>query len=210
MFQTILESIEAKKLLAVIYGGRFQPFHGGHYSVYKNLCHKFGKGSVWIASSDKTNFDPAKGDITPFTFEERKEIMTQMFDISPEKIIKCKNPTFTPYEILELYKGPVVNILICGDKDASRYEKSKNYKQYLGKAKWNTLETSKHCSYYMINDSKDGDQSGTSIREAFIKAGDDKSKQKTAFKKFYKTVDMDILDLIVSKIKMIKEVEPKE
>ena len=125
IFLQLLESLNTKKLLAVIYGGRFQPFHAGHFAVYSHLCKKFGEGSVWIATSDKVNLDPAKGDISPFTFDERKEIMTQMFNISPDKIIKCKNPTFTPQEVLNLYKAPPVCILVCGSKDDNRYSTAK-------------------------------------------------------------------------------------
>lgn len=214
--------LEETRLLAVVYGGRFQPFHKGHYAVYQELCKQFGKGAVWIATSNKTNFNPANGDISPFTFDERMEIMTQMFGISPDKVVKCKNPAFAPHEVLELYKAPVVCVMIAGDKDVDRYSKSESYNPYPLKggkpvsfsSAGSTLQTATGdpaMFYYHVSHARNGSQSGTTIRQAFIDAGDDKAKQVSAFKQFYgKQVDDDVLDLIVSKIKMIQEPEEKK
>ena len=41
--------------LAVIFGGRFQPVHPGHHAIYKYLVSNFGRDSVWVATSDKTD-----------------------------------------------------------------------------------------------------------------------------------------------------------
>jgi cytidyltransferase-like protein len=214
--------LEERRLLAVVYGGRFQPFHKGHYAVYKQLCKQFGEGAVWIATSNKTNFNPANGDVSPFTFDERAEIMTQMFGISPDKVIKCKNPAFSPSEVLEQYKAPVICVMVAGDKDVGRYKDSDSYQPYPMKGGKpvpfdNVSSTLKTASgdpatfYYVINNARDGEQSGTTIRAAFTKAGDDHDEQVAAFKKFYGSkVDDEVLDLLVSKIKMIKKPEPKE
>lgn len=209
---------EERKLLAVVYGGRFQPFHKGHYAVYRELCKTFGEGAVWIATSNKTNFDPSNGDVSPFTFDERLEIMVQLFNISPEKVIKCKNPAFAPKKVLDLYKAPTVCVMVAGDKDVERYSKSKLYKEYptahdkpipfpQAMAKLQTVTSDPPQFYYTINDARNGSQSGTSIRAAFQAAGDDHDKQVTAFKKFYGKVNDDILDLLVSKISMIKAMD---
>lgn len=212
--------LEERKLLAVIYGGRFQPFHRGHYAVYRSLCKTFGEGAVWIATSNKTNFDPANGDVSPFNFEEKLEIMVQLFGISPEKVIKCKNPVFAPKEVLELYKAPTVCVMVAGDKDVDRYKGSKLFKPYPlahGKPvpfaeampKLQTVKSEPPQMYYFVNDARDGSQSGTSIRKAFQQAGDDNEKQRRVFKELYKKDDDEILDLMVSKIQMIKE-PPKQ
>jgi cytidyltransferase-like protein len=211
--------LEERKLLAVVYGGRFQPFHKGHYAVYRELCKTFGEGSVWIATSNKTNFDPGEGDVSPFTFDEKLEMMVQLFGVSPEKVIKCKNPAFSPKEVLELYKAPTVCVMVCGDKDVERYSKSKMYKPYptkqdqpvpfsqaMGHLQTTTSEPPQF--YYVISDARNGSQSGTSIRSAFQAAGDDEGKQVAAFKKFYGKVNDDMLDLMVSKIRMIKPPPP--
>lgn len=218
----ILPLLEERKLLAVVYGGRFQPFHRGHYAVYKELCKAFGVGAVWIATSNKTNFDPAEGDISPFTFEERVEIMTQLFGISPDKIIKCKNPAFVPKEVLELYKAPVVCVMVAGDKDVDRYSKSKSFKPYplksgkpvpFSAAVGGLSSTSADPAqfYYYVSHAQDGEQSGTKIRDALRAAGDDVTKQRAVFKRFYgKHVNDDVLDLMVSKVRMIKDPPPKK
>ena len=43
---------EAVKEKVVVFGGRFQPFHAGHYKTYKHLCSVFGAKNVYIASSN--------------------------------------------------------------------------------------------------------------------------------------------------------------
>ena len=42
---------EVKKTV-VIYSGRFQPFHKGHYASYAKLVAKFGEGNVYIGTSN--------------------------------------------------------------------------------------------------------------------------------------------------------------
>lgn len=80
-----------------IYAGRFQPFHKGHYTAYKALVSKFGQENVFIATSD--NQDPDKN---PFTFDEKKHIMSGIFNIPSEYVVKAKNP-YRPEEILSKY-----------------------------------------------------------------------------------------------------------
>ena len=67
------EGIERK---IVVYAGRFQPVHSGHYGVYRHLVSKFGKDNVYIGTSNKT--DSLK---SPFKFVEKKEIMVKMFNM---------------------------------------------------------------------------------------------------------------------------------
>ena len=51
----------------VVYGGRFQPFHKGHYAAYEDLVSTFGKQNVYIGTSNDTSSDKS-----PFTFKEKK------------------------------------------------------------------------------------------------------------------------------------------
>ena len=60
----------------VVYAGRFQPFHKGHFATYKHLVSKFGKDNVFIGTSDKT--DKLK---SPFNFKEKKEVMTKISEV---------------------------------------------------------------------------------------------------------------------------------
>ena len=68
--QILLEESVIKDTV-VVYVGRFQPKHKGHYLVYKHLTQKFGKKNVFIGTSNKTE----KGR-SQFNFKEKKQIMT--------------------------------------------------------------------------------------------------------------------------------------
>ena len=92
--EILTENIEKK---VVVYAGRFQPFHPGHYGSYKQLVSVFGKDNVYIGASNKT--DNLK---SPFNFKEKKQIMTTMFDVPSDKIIQIKNP-YAPKEILNKF-----------------------------------------------------------------------------------------------------------
>ena len=97
-----------------IFAGRFQPFHAGHYSIYKAMVKKFGEDNVFVASSNKT--DDIK---SPFGFSDKKEIMTKMFDMPEDKIVQVKNP-YTPVEILQKLPPNTVYVTAVSQKDAER------------------------------------------------------------------------------------------
>jgi hypothetical protein len=207
---------EDKKMLAVVYGGRFQPFHKGHMACYKHLCDLFGVGPVWIATSNRTNLDPADGDISPLNFDERREVMTQMFNIPYRHIIQCKNPAFSPIEVLAMYNGPTVLVVVCGKKDIERYAKTKGFRPYPTKAgkpvnhqHLLTRTGPDAITYYYVSEAIDGEHSGTDIRNAFMQA-DTKVKQKALMKKIYGHYDADICELLVGKFKDIKPAEQKD
>jgi cytidyltransferase-like protein len=63
---TEVDKPKVKKTI-VVYSGRFQPFHKGHYAAYKNLVSKFGAGNVFIGSSNTTSQPKS-----PFNFQEKK------------------------------------------------------------------------------------------------------------------------------------------
>lgn len=218
LIQQLLETLE-RKLPAVIYGGRFQPFHRGHYAVYKHLCKAFGSDAVWIASSNKVNFDPAKGDVSPLTFEERKEVMVRLYDIDSDHIVQCKNPTFSPVEILKLYKGPTVCIMVVGSKDIDRYRSSKYFERYPtnkhGKPqpfnsvvdKLNAVNDPENGTmYYVVADSHIGHLSGTKVRDMLTKAAEAENddKVKDLFKEFFGKYDETIAELLFSKLSQVK------
>jgi hypothetical protein len=120
----------------VVYAGRFQPFHKGHYAAYSELARKFGKDNVYIATSNKT--DNVK---SPFGFTEKKYIMTKMFGIPSNKIVQIKNP-YAPVEILGKYdKDTTSFISAIGEKDNARlggkyfekYKEGGNLEGYMNK-----------------------------------------------------------------------------
>lgn len=76
----------AEPRLLVIYPGRFQPFHKGHYAVYQWLAGKFGRDNVYIATSNKT--DNAK---SPFSFAEKAYFM-QLTGVPADRIVQATQP----------------------------------------------------------------------------------------------------------------------
>ena len=97
-----------------VFTGRFQPFHAGHYSIYKSMVERFGKDNVYIATSDKTEAIKS-----PFKFKDKKDIMRQMFGIPDDKIVQVKNP-YAPVEILEKFPPETVYVTAVSQKDAER------------------------------------------------------------------------------------------
>ncbi len=201
----LIEIIENKRLVVVL-GGRFEPFHKGHFFAYKWLCKKFGDENVWIATSNKTNFNPANGEISPFTFKEKKEIIVALYDVNPRRIVQCKNPAFSPREIFSLYKGfPIIYISAVGKKDEERYRTGTFYRPLplpfvLKDAEM--LATMDDDVGYYVEVPMIRDISGTEVREALKSArGDDREK---LFKKFFGRYDSIVDALIVAKLKDIK------
>jgi hypothetical protein len=203
----ILETNESKRLV-VVYGGRFEPFHRGHYESYKWLCKKFGDENVWIATSNKTNFNPGRGDVSPFTFKEKKEIIVAFYDINPRRVIQCKNPAFKPAEIFKLYNGfPIIYVTAVGKKDEERYRTGTFFRPLprpfvLKNAEMlATLEDGE--GYYVDVPMQVNDLSGSKVREELKHArGDDRE---ILFKKFFGKYDAVIDALIVAKLKAVKD-----
>jgi len=205
--KNILEDIEIKRL-AVVYGGRFQPFHLGHYHAYKWLCKKFGEANVWIATSTKTNFNPSNGEISPFTFKEKKEIIVSLYNVSPRRIIECKNPAFKPVEVFEQYKElPIVYVAGVGAKDEARYRTGSFFRQIplpFHQKNLEELATLKDdVGYYVVVPMSNSEVTGTIVRDELSQATGD--KREALFKKFFGRYDSMIDSLITAKLKTVKD-----
>ena len=105
----------------VVNGGRFQPFHAGHYHAYQDLVKRFGKDNVYVVTSDKT--EPGK---SPFGFEDKKHIISKMFGIPEDHIIKVANIYRADELIRRLSPGTPV-IWAVGEKDADRLKGGKYF-----------------------------------------------------------------------------------
>jgi len=203
----LFETNKSKRLVVVL-AGRFQPFHKGHYDSYKWLCKKFGDENVWIATSNKTNFNPANGDISPFTFKEKKEIMVSLYNINPRRIIQCKNPAFNPEEIFELYKGfPIIYVSSVGEKDNDRYKTGTFFRPLprpfvLRDAEMlSTLEDK--VGYFIDVPMQAKEISGTIVRDKLKNTSGD--ERESLFRRFFGKYDSTIDSLIVAKLKDVKE-----
>jgi len=193
LVETILDEAAEIDKVVVVYSGRFQPFHKGHYATYENLIRKFGKDSVYIGTSNVT--DSKK---SPFNFKEKKAIMMQMFGIPSSKIVNVKNP-YRPEEILNKFDSDTTGlIVVVGEKDQNRL--SGNYfTPYKGKVEHGYLDK----GYVYASPAQPNPISGTDVRY-WLSAGSEEERKKN-FTKAYPKFDSQIFKLITLKLKGLKE-----
>jgi GNAT superfamily N-acetyltransferase len=185
--QILLEDENPIKKTVVIYVGRFQPFHKGHYGTYSHLVKKFGKDNVFIGTSDKVEKPKS-----PFNFKEKVKIMTTMFGIPPNKIHQVKNP-YAPTEILSKFdENTTAFITVVGEKDKNRLG-GKYFQPYKG----DPTEGYKDRGYVYAAPSSGGGVSGTEVRNG-LSLGSDEQKEEffkgRAYGKFNKTIFKMITD----------------
>ena len=195
--QILLEESNIKKVV-VVYAGRFQPMHKGHYKTFEHLQKKFGKSDVFIGTSNKTE----KGR-SPFNFKEKVKIMTTMFGIPKSKIVQVKNP-YVPTEVLKRFnKKTTAFVTVVGKKDASRLN-GKFFK------KWddNPTEGYEDAGYLYIAPMQGGAVSGTEVRNG-LSMGSDEQKEKffkdRAYSKFNKTIFKFVTDKLSEGLFVPKE-----
>ena len=178
----------------VVYSGRFQPFHQGHYGVYQHLCNKFGEKSVYIATSDKVDLPKS-----PFNFNEKHRIITTLFPVSRDRVIKVKNP-YAPTEVLNNYDESYAYIAVVGRKDADRLVRGKYFEEYQDGM---DLVGYKQGGYTYIAPQSDAYYqgqpiSGTLVRETFREASE--ADKKELFMTLYPKWDEQIFKLIMEKL----------
>ena len=176
-----------------VFTGRFQPFHSGHYSIYKNMVDRFGKENVFIATSDKTEAGKS-----PFHFKDKEQIMTKMFDIPEEMIVQVKNP-YAPVEVLQSLPPNTTYVTAVSQKDADRLAGGKYFAPY-------DAETSKagyeDKGYFIVAPEMqldiDGKNiSGTQLRAIFGNPNITDEVKQEIFTKVYGKFDQDIFGKIV-------------
>lgn len=179
----------------VTYSGRFQPFGPHHYSAYKYLCEQFGKDYVWITTSNKIEYPDS-----PFSFIEKRQIITTMFDVLFTRVIKVQNP-YNPAELVIPEKqGNAIFITALSQKDAARLSHSKYFEIYQEGMQ---LETSDKKGYIIVvpefthNTEK---ISGTILRKGFAF----KRFKRKMFKEVYGEYNEEIFKLITSRLSFMK------
>jgi hypothetical protein len=193
LVETILGEAAKIDKVVVVYSGRFQPFHKGHYATYDHLVKKFGKDSVYIATSNVT--DSKK---SPFNFKEKKAIMTTMFGIPSNKIVNIKNP-YAPEELLNKFDSDkTAFVTVVGEKDQNRLG-GKYFKPYKGKVDTGYLDR----GYVYAAPAQPNPISGTDVRY-WLSAGSVADRKK-GFMKAYPKFDDQIFKLMTLKLKSLKE-----
>lgn len=110
LFETYVA--EAGPQLVVLYPGRFQPFHLGHGEVFRSLQSKFGRDSVYIATSNKVELPKS-----PFNFSD-KTVFMNAAGIPSDRILEVTSP----YKLPEPQFNPANTIFIVavGSPDRDR------------------------------------------------------------------------------------------
>ena len=197
LVESILGEADSVENKVVVYAGRFQPFHKGHYATYSHLVKKFGKDNVFIGTSNKTDNQKS-----PFNFKEKVMIMTTMFGIPKNKIVEVKNP-YVPTEVLKKFdKDNTAFITVVGKKDASRLG-GKFFTPYKDGIDFEGYEDR---GYVYIAPSGGGGVSGTEVRNG-LKSGSDEDKKNFFTKRAYPKFNQKIFDFIVDKLSKLPEIK---
>jgi len=190
----IIESKKNNKEICVSFGGKFQPFHFQHFKRFEYLVKKFGEENVFITTTD---VDPSKfGEKHFMTFEEKKLIMTKMFNIPNNKIIKVKN-NYAPKELTGMFPETTAFITTLGKKDADRLTKGGKY--YIKYDEDIKLKGYMEKGYVYVIES--GGISASEIREFFRSDASDDEKKKY-FKKLYGKFNAQVFNLFMQRLSL--------
>ena len=201
--------MEMQKLRPVIiYGGKFQPFHSGHYEIYEKLVDEFGKDNVFISTSDinksKLN-QKAYSENHIFTFDEKAKIMEAMFNIPRKQIIKAERTPYLPsWKEIPIEGSNYAYITVCGMKDKDRFDRLGNenmiFEQYKPGMK---LQSCIDHKYYYIVENEKINLSATEVRNYFREH--DEQQKIEFFKDIYGKFNREIFDLVNNRINRIFE-----
>ena len=196
LVESILLEADSVDNKVVVYAGRFQPFHKGHYATYSHLVKKFGKDNVYIGTSNKTDNQKS-----PFNFKEKKQVMMTMFGIPSNKIIEVKNP-YVPTEVLKKFnEDTTAFITVVGKKDASRLG-GKFFTPYKDNLEF---EGYKDKGYVYIAPQQSNPISGTDVRMG-LRKGSDEDKKQFFTKRAYGKFNPKIFKFIAGKLSQLPEI----
>ena len=192
----------------VIYGGKFQPFHSGHYEIYEKLVDEFGKDNVFISTADINKAklkQKAYSENHIFTFDEKAKIMETMFNIPAKQIIKAGRTPYLPsWKEIPVEGSNYAYITVCGMKDKDRFDRLGNenmvFEQYKPGMK---LQSCLDHKYYYIVENEKINLSATEVRNYFREHNE---RQKIEFfKDIYGKFNQEIFDLVNNRINRIFE-----
>ena len=181
------------KDIAVFYGGRFQPMHKGHHKVYMDLVEQFGSSNVFIATTIAKTATPEKD---PFSFEEKTNIMTEMFGIPQKQIVKT-----SPYRPDVSLTGKDPNstaiILVFSAKDAGRLKGGSYLRDYKPGAE---LVPSDQAGYILEVPIQEGGMSATDFRDAMKSETLNDNQKMMVFREFFGTIEPKVFAFIRDKL----------
>lgn len=184
---------EAVPDLAVVFAGRFQPFHRGHFAAWRWLCARFGEQAVWLASSDRTGVGDGYNRPAPFSFAEKHQIATRLFSVPEDRLVCIKSP-YRPVEILgALPPERTAFVAAVGARDADRL-RSRYWVDDPGQG---PRRSYRDQGYRLILPAFADDLSASAIRAAF---SDPSADPEAAFRALYPLFDPEIFALFVSRL----------
>lgn len=203
----ILEKLNIRPV--VIYGGKFQPFHAGHFEIYQKLVKEFGKENVFISTSDINKSKLKQKSYSEnhiFTFNEKLLILDKIFNIPKEQVIQAKRTPYLPsWKEIPVEGSNYAFITICGMKDFDRFDRLGKNEMTIEEYDPNkNLESCLTHKYYYRLENEKVHLSATEVRNEFrkdISLEEKKKYFKTAFGKY----DEEIFNLVNDRINYIFE-----
>lgn len=92
----LFEDTHETEDVLVIYPGRYQPFHKGHFAVYNRLVKLYGRDRVFIATSNKV--EPPR---SPFSFSDKAQFMA-LTGVHLDRVVESSQP-YRAIEIVGQY-----------------------------------------------------------------------------------------------------------
>jgi len=179
--------------IAVFYGGRFQPMHKGHHKVYMDLVEQFGSSNVFIATTIAKNATPEKD---PFSYEEKTGIMTEMFNIPANQIVKT-----SPYrpDVSLTGKDPTNTaiVLVFSAKDAGRLKGGNYLRDYTPGEE---MVPSDQAGYIYEVPIQEGGMSATDFRTVMKNESLNDNQKMMKFREFFGSINENVFNFIKDKL----------
>jgi len=179
--------------IAVFYGGRFQPMHKGHHKVYMDLVEQFGSSNVFIATTIAKNATPEKD---PFSYEEKTGIMTEMFNIPANQIVKT-----SPYRPDVSLTGKDPNntaiVLVFSAKDAGRLKGGNYLRDYTPGEE---MVPSDQAGYIYEVPIQEGGMSATDFRTVMKNESLNDNQKMMKFREFFGSINENVFNFIKDKL----------
>lgn len=184
---------DVAKDIAVFYGGRFQPMHKGHHKVYMDLVEQFGSDNVFIATTIAKNATPEKD---PFSYEEKTGLMTEMFSIPSNRIIKT-----SPYrpDVSLTGKNPenTAIVLVFSAKDAGRLKGGNYLRDYVPGEE---MVPGDQAGYIYEVPIQEGGMSATDFRDAMKNETLNDNQKMMKFREFFGSINERVFNFIKDKL----------
>lgn len=208
LFEKHLKEAQSNKVVA-FFPGRFQPMHKGHKEVFNDLKSKYGDAYI-LTSNDTSSYK------SPFSFADKRLIMTRLCDIPGDKVVETKSPYSIPVG-LGLDEYNTVVLMAVSEKDMqedARFQfpadgspamKKDGTPKYIQKFPGSIEECEPMATHAYIIEvdvnrftvAGENVTSASEIRELLI--GDEETA-KAAFQDLYDTFDQEMFDLMRERI----------